>query len=197
MQWIPKTFLQMQLLTGWIKDVIKKKSYCETNSPKPRRSVCPPPPESSTASECIFVCVQEGAGCLKMFSYGENMQHCVSGMWCNLVSASTAMPSHIEKHTREQERNDMNVFTVTIAITWLSGLPNWTTVNHSVWLLWCRWQPIFWYRRMYPLPFGWNLCPGEWGALLMKGGGNFSGKARWQFQIPVIRCGVMFLFCIY
>lgn len=157
----------------------------------------PTPPESSTASGCIFVCVQEGAGCLKMFSYGENMQHCVSGMWCNLVSASTGMPSHTEKHTREQERYDMNVFAVTIAITWLSGLPNWTTVNHSVWLLWCRWQPIFWYRRMYPLPFGWNLYPGEWGALLMKGGGNFSGKARWQFQIPVSCRGAMLIFCIF
>lgn len=60
------------------------------------------------------------------------MQHCVSGMWCNLVSASTAMPSHIEKHTREQERSDMNVFTVTIAITWLSRLPNWTTVMSTI-----------------------------------------------------------------
>ena len=37
------------------------------------------------------------------------MQHIGTGMWCNLISASTGMPSHIQRHKGARGRNDMNV----------------------------------------------------------------------------------------
>ena len=107
-----------------------------------------------------------------MSYYRGNMQHIGSVMWCNLISTSTDMPSHIQRQRGVNGGKDMNVWKkldgknctvapgnqITRLSTILSGLDG--TQKMSPFDFWCflgEWQTVFMNSRRNIQTNNWAL----------------------------------------